>query len=92
MFYCAFIEPVITFYFICWFQSLNSNNKNILSRVVKVCSKIIGTVQEPLQDMYNKRVYKKAKSILSDSSHPLHQQFELLPSGSLYRLPPIKTN
>lgn len=92
MFYRSFVECVLPFSFICWFQSLNIRNKNSLSRVVSVRSKIIGTDQEALQDMYNKRVHRKAKSILSDSSHPLYQQFEHLPSGSLFRLPPVKTN
>lgn len=49
----------------------------------QVCSKVIGMVH--LQDVYNKRVRNKTNAILSESSHPLHQQFELLPSSSLFR-------
>lgn len=45
-----------------------------------------------MQEMYDKRVDNKANSILPDSSRSLHQQFKLLPSGSLYRLPSIKSN
>lgn len=33
----------------------------------------ISTAQETLQDLYNKPLFKKAESILSDCSHPLHQ-------------------
>ena len=92
MFYHAFIESVITFSFICWFSSLRVKQKNVLNKVVKVCSKITGSALKTLQDLYNKQLHKKAESILSDCSHPLHQQFQFLPSGSLLRLPLAKTN
>ncbi len=34
----------------------------------------------------------QATSIVPDRSHQWQRQFEFLPSGSLFRLPPIKTN
>lgn len=88
MFYRSFIESVITFSFTCWFSS----QKNVLNKVVKVCSKITGIAQETLHYLYNKQLHKKAEFILSDCSHPLHHQFQFLPSGSLLRLPLAKTN
>lgn len=91
MFY-RFVESVLTFSFICWFLSISIKYTNEFSRVVKVCSNINGTDEEPVQEMYDKRVDNKANSILPDSSHQLHQRFKLLPSGSLYRLPSIKSN
>ncbi len=85
----SFVGSVLTFSLICWFQSLSV--KNTPSRVGSVCTKTTGTVQETLQDLYNKRANKKASAILSDCSHQLHQQLLFLPSASLLRVPPIKT-
>ena len=42
--------------------------------------------------MFDKRVLKKAHSLLAGEAHPLHHEFELLPSGSQYRLPRMRTN
>lgn len=69
-------------------QSLNITNKNWL---VKVCNKITGTVQETLQDSCNRTVRDKADSSLSNSSYPVHEQFELFSSASFFRPLPIKT-
>lgn len=91
MFY-QFVESVLTFSLTCWFLSISIKYTNELSRAVKVCSNTNGMVEEPMQEMYDKRVDNKANSILPDSSHPLHQQFKLLLSGSFYRLPSIKSN
>ena len=45
-----------------------------------------------MQHIYEKRVLKKAHSLIEDESHPLLKDFELLPSGSLFRAPKIRTN
>lgn len=92
LFYRSFIESIITFSFVCWFQSLRVKERNLLNKVVSVSSKIIGLPQETLQDLYEKQLFKKANSILTDFSHPLYLQFQFLPSGSLLRLPFAKTN
>ena len=84
MFYKSFIESVFTFSFICWFAYLNLTCKNSLTRITKVSSKIIGTQQ---QTLYNNQLSKKVKSIMSNSTHPLHSEFKFLPSGSRLRQP-----
>ena len=40
----------------------------------------------------NGQVVRKAESILSHCSHPLHHEFQELPSGSWYGFPTVKTN
>lgn len=79
-------------FLICWYQSHGVKHRNVLNKVVNVRSKITGTAQETLWDLYNKQLWKKAESILSDCSHPLHQQFQFRPSGTLLILPQAKTN
>ena len=39
-FYRSFIESILTFGFLCWFNGLSISNRNRLDRVVKVCSKV----------------------------------------------------
>ena len=44
----CFIESVITLSFMCWFGSLSVRNRNVLCRVVNVCSKVVGERQAQL--------------------------------------------
>ena len=81
LFYKSFIESVFTFSCICWYASLSLKQKNTLAMVNKVSSKIIGIQQVKLNELYDRHVLKKAESITSCSSHPLHAEFKMLPSG-----------
>ena len=47
-FYQSRIESVLTFSFMCWFGGLNVKSKNVLNKVVNVCSKVVGERQEHL--------------------------------------------
>ncbi len=75
-------EWVCAHFLFCVLVSIST--QNALIKVVNA--------QETLQGLYNKQLHKKAESILSDCSHPLHQQFQFLPSGTLHWLPLAKTN
>ena len=90
-FYRCFVQSVLTFSFICWFGSLSIKNKNVLNRIVNVCSKIVGVKQEGLTVLYERRVKGKAGVIASDKSHGLCRFYELLPSGRRYRAPKSRT-
>jgi hypothetical protein len=48
-------------------------------------SKVVGTPQKQLCDLYTRTVKKRAKMIMADTSYPLCQHFELLPSGQRLR-------
>ena len=45
-----------------------------------------------LQNVYDIRVLKKARTILSDDRHVLNDQLQFLPSGRRLRVTPFKTN
>ena len=60
--------------------------------IVKACGKIAGMNLNDLNDLYKVRTLKKARSILADPSHPLFNDFVLLPSGCRYSLPKCRTN
>jgi hypothetical protein len=79
--YHSLIESILTFNLIVWFGALTVHDKSRFGRVVKTASKIVGTPQKQLCDLYTRTVKKKAKKIMADTSHPLCQHFELLPSG-----------
>ena len=90
-FYRCFIESVLTFSFMCWFGGLSVKNKNVLNRVVNVCSKIVGVQQRGLKELYECRVLRKGGAIACDESHVLAKHYDLLPSGKRFRLPRLKT-
>lgn len=92
MFYSCFIESVLTFSFICWYGLLTIKNKSRLRGIVRVCSKIAGLNLNDLTELHILRTLGKARSLLSDQSHPLAGQFVLLPSGRRYILPRCRTN
>jgi hypothetical protein len=79
-----------------WFDPRHDHKKALnmsrLGRVVKTASKIVGTYQKQLCDLYTRTVKKKAKEIMADTSHPLCQHFELLPFGQRLKNPVAKKN
>ena len=90
--YKSLIESVLSFNISVWFGHLSVKNRSKLSRVVNIASKIIGKSQDPLINIYNLNIKKKANTIVADQSHPLHACFEKLPSGRRFRVPRCKKN
>ncbi len=90
LFYRSFVESVVTFSLICWYGTVKQ--KNSLSRLIKVSSCIIGSKQKALEELYQKQMLRRVESILSDSSHPLQAEFQMLPSGLRFKLPKFRTN
>lgn len=60
---------------------MNVKSKNKLSITVNIAGKVIGNSAIYLT------VLRKARCITADSSHPLHSEFELLPSVSPFSVP-----
>ncbi len=91
VFYNSIVESVLTFAIISWFGSLSLGDKKRLEHIVKVASKIIGVTLPDVLTIYHRRVNSKAQDILQCPDHPLHAEFELLPSRS-QTLPKSKSN
>ena len=85
MYYRACIQSVLTLSFMCWYGSLGVRGKKVLNDDVNVCSKVVGKKQACMQDLYERRLKRKARQIAGDQSHVLAKFFELLPSGRRYR-------
>ncbi len=90
--YKSLVESVLTYNSTSWYGHLNCKQKNCLARVTNIASKIIGRPQSKLGEVYTSRCVGKAERILKDPTHPLCDQFVLLPSGRLFLMPRAKTN
>lgn len=86
LFYNFFIESILMFCIISWYGNLT------MCDIVKVASKITGTQQLSLSEIYNRHVLRKAQSILASTDHPLLGEFVLLPSGRRYGFPKVRSN
>ena len=84
-YYRCCVESLLTTTFMCWYGNLGVKSKRVLSDVVNVCSKVIGRKQKGMQELYDMRVERKARKIVSDDSHVLAKYYELLPSGRRFR-------
>ncbi len=76
----------------CWYENLSVKAKSLLNKTVKMSSKILEVQQSMLSNLYTRQVGRKARSILSDATHPLYNEFQTLPSGSRFRFPSLKSN
>ena len=92
MFYCAFIESVLTFCIVCWFGNASEAQKKSVRKTVTLASKLIGIPLPSMESMYKERTITKAGSIVRNHNHPLASFFSLLPSGRRYRTPLLIPN
>ena len=86
-FYRSCVESVLIYSFISWYGGVSVKNKNALTRVVNVCSKVVGVRMVGLNELYERRVKNKGRKIADDEEHVLSKQYELLRSGRRYRVP-----
>ncbi len=91
MFYCAFIERVLSFCIICWFGNATEAQKKSVRKTV-TASKLLGITLPNMESIYRDRTMKKANNIVDDQRHPLASSFELLPSGQQYCAPLFTKN
>ena len=85
MFYCSFVESVLTFCLVCWFGTLSVMIRGKLNRIVNTGSKVVGVRQTGLNQLYESRAKRKGIAIMSDLCHILTQYYNMLPSGRRLR-------
>jgi len=66
---------------------LNVKNMSKLSNIVTMFSKIVGTNLKTITQIYERRVTRKGRLVLSDVTHPFCTEFHLLPSGRRFNFP-----
>ncbi len=91
MVYRSFIETVLIFAMICWYYGLNVKSRSRLQSIINLGSKITGSVQLGLSALCERNVLRKFLTIVDDTAHVLHLEFELLPSGRRYKVPKGRT-
>ncbi len=88
--YRSIIESSILYCVTCYFTMLSCTNRNKLYRITNTSSKIIGLSTPNLSVLIDTAIIRRAKTIISNSSHPLNSCFTLLPSGRRYKQLPQK--
>ena len=79
--YRSLIESILSYNIACWFGFIFSLDKNKLGRIVHLGEKITGERLISLNDLYLQSVKRKAIKLVKNDSHPLFDEFSLLPSG-----------
>ncbi len=93
------LDPFL--YVLCWvgcYLLLNllvwvhhcKTKKNWIWRLIMVSICITGSKQKGLDELYQKQMLRRVESILSDST--LQAEFQMLTSGSRFKLPKLRTN
>ena len=90
--YRSIIEPLITYYCICYYPALSVKNRNRLLKISHVSAKIIGLPTPMLSEIIDHAILKKARAVATGSDHPLSTFFHVLPSRRRYRCIKCKTS
>ncbi len=70
-FYSCTVESILTGCITAWYGNSTSSNRKAQQRVVRTAHHTVGGELPSLQDIYT-RCMRKARRIISDSSHPSH--------------------
>ncbi len=60
------------------------------NQIVKWSSRLVGESQLDPTSLYTRQLQRMATSILNDDSHPLHSEFQRLPSGRKFLIQGVK--
>ena len=88
--YRNIIDPLITYYSICYYPAFSVKSRNRLLKISHVATKIIGLSTPLLSEIIDHAIMKKARAVATESDHPLSTFFHVLPSQRTYRC--IKCN
>ncbi len=84
-FYTCAVGSILTGCITAWYGNSTSSNRKALQRVVRTARHTVGDKLPSLQDIYSRWCMRKARRIISDSSHTSHGLISLLPSGRCLR-------
>ena len=94
MFFNAVILPVLSYGCLAFYGHLSADLKLRLDKPKCICCRLfkqdltISTVNE----LYHECLQKFTRKVMADASHPLHDQFKLLPSGRRLNMPALRTS
>ena len=92
LFYSAVIQSVLSFSIVCWFGNSTDNSTYKLSCIINQCGKLGVTNAISLNNIHELKVSHYFKTIYNDETHPLHDLYQLLPSGKRLRSAKTRTS
>ena len=81
LFYQSIVESVICFCITSWYGNCTCVDKKKLKRIIR-CAQRLGCNVHNLNDLYESALKNKLERVLDDETHPLYDEFKLLPSGN----------
>lgn len=79
------IDSILTYCLMVWYADSTAVDKKSLQQVIWSAEKIISCSLPSLDDIASSRHLGRDKNIIKNSTHPGHEQFQLLPSGRHHR-------
>lgn len=79
------IASILTYCRMVWYADSTVADKKSLQQVICSAEKIISCSLPSLDDIVSSRHLSRDKNIIKNSTHPGHEQFQLLPSGRHHR-------
>jgi hypothetical protein len=84
-FYNSTIASSLTYGISVWGGACTNASNARLQRLLRTCRRVIGEDIDSIKDIYHARTLKLCNKILKDQRHPLHSNFNLLPSNRRFR-------
>ncbi len=88
----SLVESVLTFNMCTWYRDVGAKNKNRLTRITNMASKLIGKEQKQLGCIYKCRWNKRPDKLCLILFTPSLKNFIKLPLGRHYRAPAATKN
>ena len=85
LFYKSIIQSVIVFSITCWYGNGTSSSKSKISKIINNCIRLGITDIPTLLELFKTNALHRYHVISKDDTHPLHNSFQLLPSGRRLR-------
>ena len=85
LFYTSILQSVICFSVICWYGNCTTASKTKLTQIILTCQKLGLTNVSSLENLYCKSALQRCELITTDKTHPLHNMYQMLPSGRRMR-------
>ncbi|KAK0147910.1 hypothetical protein N1851_012371 [Merluccius polli] len=84
IFYHGILESVLFYAVVCWGGSITVEDRNRFNKMIRKAGSIIGSCPNSVEEILDKRVMRKMRSVLSRDDHSLHNIFNK--SGRSQRL------
>ena len=93
MFYNATKAPILSYASSVFYYMLSVNLKRRLDTPRRRCAKLVSNNElNNTLDLCHSKTLSMAKKIKEDPTHPLNEQFQMLPHGRRLRMPKIRTD